>query len=165
MSLDTFKTRMADNVAGMIYVGDQCLDCGLCRETAPANFARNGEGGYSYVKKQPETPEELAACREAMAGCCTETIFDDGDSFDWAALPAPTPYHLTLKGQAWRAHWRKIMRLITRLTLLGFTCVLLTGCQTPQERVVGQMEKMQQTMDEMQRKLDAMELEMSTKLK
>ena len=107
MSLDTFKTRMADNVAGKFYVGDQCLDCDLCRETAPANFARNDDGGYSYVKKQPETPEELAACREAIAGCCTETIFEDGDSFDWAAIPAPTPYHLTPEGQAQRAQWRK----------------------------------------------------------
>jgi ferredoxin len=107
MSLDTFKTRMADNVAGKFYVGNQCLDCDLCRETAPANFTRNDEGGYSYVKKQPETPEELAACREAMEGCCTETIFSDGDSFDWAALPAPTPYHLTPEDQAQRAQWRK----------------------------------------------------------
>lgn len=58
-----------------------------------------------------------------------------------------------------------LMRLMTRWTLFGLTCILLTGCQTPQERVVGQMEKMQQKMDEMQRKLDAMELEMNTKLK
>ena len=107
MSLDTFKTRMADNVAGKFYVGNQCLDCDLCRETAPANFTRNDEGGYSYVKKQPETPEELAACREAMEGCCTETIFADGDTFDWAAIPAPMPYHLTPEGQAQRARWRE----------------------------------------------------------
>ena len=107
MSLDTFKKRMADNVAGRFYVGDQCLDCDLCRETAPANFARNDDDGYSYVKKQPETPEELDACREAIEGCCTETIFEDGDSFEWAAIPAPTPYHLTLEGQAQQAQWRK----------------------------------------------------------
>jgi ferredoxin len=107
MSLDTFKKRMADNVPGKIYVGDQCLDCDLCRETAPENFARNDEGGYSYVKKQPETPEEMAQCREAIEGCCTETIFDDGDCFDWAAIPAPTPYHLTPEGQALRARLRE----------------------------------------------------------
>ena len=94
MSLDTFKTRMADNVPGKFYVGDQCLDCDLCRETSPENFARNDAGGYSYVKKQPETPEEEARCREAMAGCCTETIHDDGESFDWVANPPPVPYHL-----------------------------------------------------------------------
>ncbi|MEN9574011.1 MAG: hypothetical protein RL514_1866 [Verrucomicrobiota bacterium] len=103
MPLDIFKTRMADNVAGQFYVGDQCMDCDLCRETAENNFARNDEGGYSYVKKQPETPLELAQCREAMEGCCVQTIYADGDGFDWAAIPAPTPYHLTPEGQASRA--------------------------------------------------------------
>lgn len=107
MSLDTFKERMADNVPGKFYVGNQCLDCDLCRETAPDNFERNHDGGYSYVKKQPETPEEEARCREAMEGCCTETIHDDADAFDWAAIPAPTPYHLTPEGQAQRARWRQ----------------------------------------------------------
>lgn len=107
MSLDTFKTRMIENVAGKFYVGNQCLDCDLCRATAPANFTRNNEGGYSYVMKQPETPEELGLCREAMEGCCTETIFADGDGFDWTAIPAPTPYHLTPEGEALRAQWRK----------------------------------------------------------
>jgi ferredoxin len=98
MPLDTFKRRMADNVPGKIYVGDQCLDCDLCRQTAPENFGRNDDGGYSYVKKQPETPEEMAQCQEAIEGCHTDTIHDDGDLFDWVALPAPTPYHLTPDG-------------------------------------------------------------------
>ena len=83
MPLDDFKLRFPENVAGKFYVSNQCLDCDLCRETSPENFARNDAGGYSYVKKQPETPEEEARCREAMGGCCTETIYDDGDSFDW----------------------------------------------------------------------------------
>ena len=81
MSLDAFKRRWAENVPGKFYVSDQCLDCDYCREVAPENFARNDERGYSYVKKQPETQEELAYCREAIRGCCTETIFDDGDNF------------------------------------------------------------------------------------
>jgi len=72
---------MAENVAGKIYVGDQCLDCDLCREVGPENLARNNEGRYSYVKKQPETLEEKARCREARAGCCTKTIYDGDDSF------------------------------------------------------------------------------------
>jgi ferredoxin len=97
MSLDAFKQRFADNVAGKYYVSNQCLDCDLCRELSPENFARNNEGGYSYVKKQPETPEEEARCREALSGCCTETIYDDGESFDWKAIPAPIPYHLKQK--------------------------------------------------------------------
>ena len=43
---------------GKFYVDDQCIDCDLCRETAPANFTRSDDGGYSYVFKQPTTPEE-----------------------------------------------------------------------------------------------------------
>jgi ferredoxin len=99
--------RMADNVPGKFYVGDQCLDCDLCRATAPANFDRNHDGGYSYVKKQPQTAEEEALCREALAGCCTQTIHDDGDTFDWIAVPAPTPYNFTPEGQAQRARCRE----------------------------------------------------------
>ena len=52
--------KYAENVPGKFYVDDQCIDCDLCRETAPANFKRNDDGGHSYVYKQPETPEEEA---------------------------------------------------------------------------------------------------------
>jgi ferredoxin len=61
--------KYPQNAAGSFYVDDQCIDCDLCRETAPANFTRNDDGGYSYVYKQPETPEEEALCKEAMEGC------------------------------------------------------------------------------------------------
>ena len=44
--------KYAENVAGKFYVDDQCIDCDLCRETAPANFKRNDDGGHSYVYKQ-----------------------------------------------------------------------------------------------------------------
>ncbi len=81
MSLQSFAKRWPENVPGKFYVGDQCLDCDFCRDVAPENFARNDAQGYSYVKKQPETPDELARCREALAGCCTDTIYEDGDSF------------------------------------------------------------------------------------
>ena len=70
--------KYAENVAGTFYVDDQCIDCDLCRETAPANFKRNDEGGHSYVYKQPETPEEEALCKEALAGCPVEAIGNDG---------------------------------------------------------------------------------------
>jgi len=70
--------KYAENVAGKFYVDDQCIDCDLCRETAPANFKRNDDGGHSYVYKQPETPEEEALCKEAMEGCPVEAIGNDG---------------------------------------------------------------------------------------
>jgi ferredoxin len=69
--------KYSDNVEGKFFVDDQCIDCDLCRETAPANFKRNDDGGHSYVYKQPETPEEEALCQEAMDGCPVEAIGND----------------------------------------------------------------------------------------
>jgi len=66
------------NVAGKYYVDNQCIDCDLCRETAPDNFKRNEDGGYSFVYKQPESPEEEARCKEAKEGCPVEAIGDNG---------------------------------------------------------------------------------------
>lgn len=70
--------KLADNVPGMFYVVRECIDCDVCRDTAPDNFARNDENGYSYVYKQPETPDELALCKEALDACPVEAIGDDG---------------------------------------------------------------------------------------
>ena len=70
--------KYAENVAGAFYVDEQCIDCDLCRETAPASFKRNDDGGHTYVYKQPETPEEEALCKEAMEGCPVEAIGNDG---------------------------------------------------------------------------------------
>lgn len=70
--------KLPRNVGGPYYVDSQCIDCDLCRQTAPANFERSAEDGYSYVSKQPTTPEELAACREAIDECPVEAIGDDG---------------------------------------------------------------------------------------
>ena len=70
--------RYPQNVTGKYYVDNQCIDCDLCRETAPKNFTRWEEGGYSYVFNQPTSAEEEALCKEAMAGCPVEAIGDNG---------------------------------------------------------------------------------------
>jgi len=70
--------KYPENVDGKFYVDDQCIDCDLCRETAPANFKRNDDGGHSFVYKQPESPEEEALCKEAQEGCPVEAIGSDG---------------------------------------------------------------------------------------
>ncbi len=67
------------NVDGKYYVDTSCIDCDVCRTTAPENFKANEDEGYSYVFKQPENDEEEAQCEEAMAGCPVEAIGDDGD--------------------------------------------------------------------------------------
>ena len=91
MSLESFNDRNIENLPGKIYVDGQCLDCDLCRETAPTVFKRKDSEGYSYVAKQPETAEEFEQVAESLEGCCTQAIHDDGDQFDWALeLPLPS---------------------------------------------------------------------------
>jgi ferredoxin len=70
--------KYPENVPGKYYVDNQCIDCDLCRETAPDNFKRNDDGGYSLVYKQPANPDEEARCKEAKEGCPVEAIGDNG---------------------------------------------------------------------------------------
>ncbi len=72
------EDRNPTNVDGKFYVDSECIDCDLCRETAPENFKREEDEGYSYVFKQPENEEEVEQCKEAMEGCPVEAIGDDG---------------------------------------------------------------------------------------
>lgn len=70
------------NVPGPFYVDTTCIDCDLCRETAPSTFRRDDQLGLSIVYQQPSTPEEWSLAREALKSCPTETIGEDGDSSD-----------------------------------------------------------------------------------
>ncbi len=72
------KDRLPENVSGKFFVDRQCIDCDVCRDTAPSHFTRNDENGYSYVHKQPQTPDELALCEEAEQACPVEAIGDFG---------------------------------------------------------------------------------------
>jgi ferredoxin len=72
------RDRVAENVPGRFYVDTQCIDCDVCRVTAPQNFQRNEAKGYSYVFRQPEDAEENAQCQEAMDSCPVEAIGSDG---------------------------------------------------------------------------------------
>ena len=71
--------RLPQNAPGRFYVDAQCIDCDLCRETAPTIFARHDETGFSFVQRQPKTPEEIALASEAIQGCPVEAIGDDGN--------------------------------------------------------------------------------------
>jgi len=70
--------KLPGQVPGSFYVDGQCIDCDLCRQSAPDNFNRNDAEGFSYVWRQPETDEEIANCREALEECPVEAIGDDG---------------------------------------------------------------------------------------
>jgi len=74
------RDRVAENAPGRFYVDMQCIDCDVCRVTAPANFQRSEEKGYSYVVLQPRDPNEEAQCREAMDCCPVEAIGEDGSN-------------------------------------------------------------------------------------
>ncbi len=82
-----FTHRYPLNVAGRFYIDDQCTDCDLCRECAPNNIRRDDRLGHSYVCRQPETEDEIAACMDGVRGCPTEAVGSDGDRFDWQTTP------------------------------------------------------------------------------
>ena len=79
-----FPYLYLDNAPGAFYVDDQCIDCDLCRETAPTIFKRNDDGGHAFVSRQPTTEAERKLCMEAAEGCPCNAIGDDGDSHDWS---------------------------------------------------------------------------------
>lgn len=70
--------KVGGNVDGQFYVDSNCIDCDLCRQTAPDNFQRNEDEGYTFVSKQPENDDEHQACMDAMEECPVEAIGDDG---------------------------------------------------------------------------------------
>ncbi len=70
--------KVKENVAGTYYVDSSCIDCDVCRDTAPVNFKRSDANSYSFVYKQPETEEEKIACEEALTCCPVEAIGNDG---------------------------------------------------------------------------------------
>lgn len=56
------------------FTDDSCIDCDLCRETAPEVFRRDDDEGVSVVWNQPSTPKQLRLAEEARGNCPTETI-------------------------------------------------------------------------------------------
>lgn len=61
-----------ENVAGMFYVDEKCIECDACVGAAPNFFVI--EGGHAYVFAQPTNDKEIAECQEAMAGCPVSAI-------------------------------------------------------------------------------------------
>lgn len=72
------EQKVPENTGGRFFVDATCIDCELCRETAPRNFTRQDDGGYSFVNHQPANEEEEAACLFALEECPVEAIGDNG---------------------------------------------------------------------------------------
>ncbi len=73
----TINERLPQNVPGPYYVDSTCIDCDMCRTTAPEFFRRDDELGMSVVYRQPVTPEEFKLADEAME-CPTDSIGNNG---------------------------------------------------------------------------------------
>jgi ferredoxin len=58
--------RLQQNVPGKFYVTSDCIDCDLCRETAPTVFRRDDDLGFSVVFHQPGSEEELQQALYAL---------------------------------------------------------------------------------------------------
>lgn len=71
--------KWKENKPGKMFVDQACIACDACVLTAPKNFAMHEEDGHAYVSKQPESPDEIEACKEAMEGCPVEAIGDFGE--------------------------------------------------------------------------------------
>src|SRR5207247_8674230 len=63
-----------DNAAGEFYVDRSCIDCDLCRQLAPASFARTAAEAQSFVFRQPDGAEEHARALAALVTCTTASI-------------------------------------------------------------------------------------------
>lgn len=74
------STKYADNAPGKYYVDETCIFCNLCESLAPDNFKAVDDGTHDVCYKQPASPDEDAACQEAMAGCPVNAIGDDGEA-------------------------------------------------------------------------------------
>lgn len=67
------EERWPENAQGRFFVDRECIDCDLCRSTAPDHFERS-EDGFSYVAHQPTTSEGVRDCQLALEECPVEAI-------------------------------------------------------------------------------------------
>ena len=65
---------IAENAAGDFFVDRSCIDCDLCRQLAPAVFARSDRQAQSYVAAQPANDEVQHRALMALVTCPTSSI-------------------------------------------------------------------------------------------
>jgi glyoxylase-like metal-dependent hydrolase (beta-lactamase superfamily II)/ferredoxin len=63
-----------ENAEGELFVDSSCIDCDLCRQLAPAVFAREDRRGQSYVARQPAGGAEQHRALMALVTCPTSSI-------------------------------------------------------------------------------------------
>jgi glyoxylase-like metal-dependent hydrolase (beta-lactamase superfamily II)/ferredoxin len=66
--------RIAENVGDDFFVDSSCIDCDLCRQLAPATFARTDRRAQSYVHAQPADAAAEHRALMALVTCPTSSI-------------------------------------------------------------------------------------------
>ena len=69
--------RLDENVFGILYVNDRCINCAACSNFAPTIFERGTKNAYKHVVyKQPtiQNSRELEEARAALAACPVAAI-------------------------------------------------------------------------------------------
>ena len=71
--------RHAQNAPGPFWIDqDVCVACAVCYAEAGDNIRFDDHVARSYVYKQPEGDNEMAAVREAVDMCPVEAVKEDG---------------------------------------------------------------------------------------
>ncbi|GAX10731.1 hypothetical protein FisN_14Lh251 [Fistulifera solaris] len=65
-------SRLPDNVDGVLYVNDQCINCAACSQFAPQSFARSEP--FHVVYRQPQSALEIQQARQALLACPVAAI-------------------------------------------------------------------------------------------
>ena len=60
----------------MAKINDQCIACGTCVSLASNIFGWDDAQNKPFVKKQPETPEEVSEYETAKSSCPVGAIED-----------------------------------------------------------------------------------------
>jgi glyoxylase-like metal-dependent hydrolase (beta-lactamase superfamily II)/ferredoxin len=66
--------RIPENVGDDFFVDSSCIDCDLCRQLAPATFARTDRRAQSYVHAQPKGGDGEHRALMALVTCPTSSI-------------------------------------------------------------------------------------------
>jgi glyoxylase-like metal-dependent hydrolase (beta-lactamase superfamily II)/ferredoxin len=66
--------RLRENVEGVVYVNDKCINCAACSNFAPTVFQRAIFDNAHVVFHQPSTLEQILDARAAMSACPVAAI-------------------------------------------------------------------------------------------
>lgn len=80
--------KLPDNVPGLFYVDDSCIDCDACRILSPSSFSRKNE--QSIVYHQPSNEADQFQALQALIACPTASI-GSSEKFDLKGVQRSFP--------------------------------------------------------------------------